>query len=102
MNNPAKILKLWIKIKTNYEGKKPALIESGVKQKTGIKKGLTQLKERAAVATTSAEHRQAFLDARDSTAQIMGKYFRFLTTSKEEDNSKLPMLKKKLKALTVV
>src|SRR5262245_3761366 len=102
MNNPGTILKMWTKIKEKYEGKKPALIESGVKQKTGIKKGLTQLRDRAAKAKGSAEGREAFLEARDNAAQAMSKYFRFLNASKTEDTGKLPQFKKKLKALTVV
>ena len=73
MNNPASILKLWIKaIKMHETDKDPKKMpQKGQEQKTKIKNGLTTLKAKGAAAMASPANAPQFLTVRDQAGKAM-------------------------------
>jgi hypothetical protein len=104
IRSPAKILNLWNRaVKKHEEGKKPAdLPKKGQEQKGKVKKGLTNLKIKAAHGLSDAGAREKFVALRDRVAVVMTKYCRYLKAAKDEDKAVLPRFLKSVKQLTVV
>jgi hypothetical protein len=103
MNNPSNIIKLWAKAKEVYEkGKNPKeLGPTGEKQKTGIKRGLTNLRDQARKGLESPEKVDAFEQTRKQVLRSLRNYCRFLKGSKEEDKTRLPRFLKSVMQITV-